>query len=93
MASFIDLCRLCAKKDEFSKDLLEENNKNLLILIRDFMQITVSSEYLTISADVNAHLSFFLWIDLNDLLPFFLLKYKFFIYVFNTEIIHYRLMM
>ncbi|XP_073957698.1 uncharacterized protein [Choristoneura fumiferana] len=42
MASFKDLCRLCAKKDEFSKDLLEENSKNLLNLIRDFMQITVN---------------------------------------------------
>ncbi|XP_047023687.1 zinc finger protein 391-like [Helicoverpa zea] len=36
-----DLCRLCAKKDEFSKDLLHENNRNVLKLLQDFIQITI----------------------------------------------------
>ncbi|XP_075972574.1 uncharacterized protein LOC142974257 [Anticarsia gemmatalis] len=36
-----DLCRLCAKKDDFSKDLLEESNRNVLKLIQDFIQIMV----------------------------------------------------
>lgn len=40
-----DLCRLCAKKvfDDFSKDLLDESNRNVLKLIQDFVQIMVSS--------------------------------------------------
>ncbi|XP_047526781.1 zinc finger protein 43-like [Vanessa atalanta] len=37
-----ELCRLCAKKDEFSKDLKDENNKNILKMIQDFMQIPVA---------------------------------------------------
>lgn len=37
-----DLCRLCAKKDEFSKDLLDESNRNILKLLQDFIQIIVS---------------------------------------------------
>lgn len=36
-----DLCRLCAKKDGFLKDLLDENNKNILKLLQDFIQIVV----------------------------------------------------
>ncbi|KAG6440546.1 hypothetical protein O3G_MSEX001327 [Manduca sexta] len=36
-----DLCRLCANKDEFSKDLLDESNKNILKLIKDFVQIVI----------------------------------------------------
>ncbi|KAJ0182533.1 hypothetical protein K1T71_001902 [Dendrolimus kikuchii] len=36
-----DLCRLCAQKDEFSKDLFDENNKNILKVIQDFIQIIV----------------------------------------------------
>ncbi|XP_063395646.1 zinc finger protein 718-like [Cydia fagiglandana] len=36
------LCRLCAKSDEFCKDLLEESNKNVMNMIRDFIQITIS---------------------------------------------------
>lgn len=36
-----DLCRLCAKKDEFSKDLLDESNKNVLKSIQDFIQIII----------------------------------------------------
>ncbi|KAM3967485.1 LOW QUALITY PROTEIN: uncharacterized protein ACR2FA_010062 [Aphomia sociella] len=42
MASLKDLCRLCSKKEEIAKDLLDENNKNVLKLIQDFIQITVN---------------------------------------------------
>ncbi|CAH2102537.1 unnamed protein product [Euphydryas editha] len=34
-----ELCRLCAKKDEFSKDLKDEDNKNILKMIQQFIQI------------------------------------------------------
>lgn len=37
-----DLCRLCAKKDEFSKDLIDDSNKNVLKMIQEFIQIPVS---------------------------------------------------
>ncbi|XP_049881451.1 oocyte zinc finger protein XlCOF6-like [Pectinophora gossypiella] len=37
-----DLCRLCAKKHEISKDLLDESNKHVLDLVRQFTQITVT---------------------------------------------------
>ncbi|CAB3239980.1 unnamed protein product [Arctia plantaginis] len=36
-----ELCRLCAKKNDFSKDLLDESNRNVLKLIQDFIQIIV----------------------------------------------------
>ncbi|XP_026319861.1 zinc finger protein 660-like isoform X2 [Hyposmocoma kahamanoa] len=36
-----DLCRLCAKKHDFLKDLLDENNKSILDLIKNFTQINV----------------------------------------------------
>ncbi|CAH0724860.1 unnamed protein product, partial [Brenthis ino] len=36
-----DLCRLCAKKDEFSKDLIDDSNKNVLKMIQEFIQIPV----------------------------------------------------
>lgn len=36
-----ELCRLCAKKDEFSKDLVDEANKNVLKMIQEFIQIPV----------------------------------------------------
>ncbi|KAJ8736375.1 hypothetical protein PYW08_007031 [Mythimna loreyi] len=39
--SLKDLCRLCAKKDEFSKDLLDESNRNVLKLLQDFIQIII----------------------------------------------------
>lgn len=46
MASTVnDLCRLCAKKHDFLKDLLEENNKSVMDLIRNFTQINVSAYY------------------------------------------------
>lgn len=38
-----ELCRLCAAKDEFSKDLLDESNKNVLKMIQDIIQIFVST--------------------------------------------------
>lgn len=41
-----DLCRLCASKDEFCKDILDENNKNILKLIKDFIQIVVCDIFL-----------------------------------------------
>ncbi|XP_060807842.1 zinc finger protein 660 isoform X3 [Amyelois transitella] len=37
-----DLCRLCAKREDLSKDLLDSNNKNVLKLIQDLIQITVT---------------------------------------------------
>lgn len=37
-----ELCRLCAKRDEFSKDLIEESNKSILKIIQEFVQIAVS---------------------------------------------------
>lgn len=37
-----ELCRLCAAKDEFSKDLLDDSNKNVLKMIQDIVQIFVS---------------------------------------------------
>ncbi|KAI5640560.1 zinc-finger associated domain (zf-AD) domain-containing protein [Phthorimaea operculella] len=37
-----DLCRLCAKQHEISKDLLDANNKHVLDLIRQFTQISVT---------------------------------------------------
>lgn len=39
-----DLCRLCAKKvfDDFSKDLLDESNRNVVNILQDFVQIMVS---------------------------------------------------
>lgn len=40
-----DLCRLCAKKHDFLKDLLDENNKSILDLIKNFTQINVSIYY------------------------------------------------
>lgn len=36
-----DLCRLCAQKDEFLKDLFDDNNKSVLKLIQDFIQIII----------------------------------------------------
>lgn len=36
------LCRLCARKHEFLKDLLDESNKDLFDLIRQYTQIAVS---------------------------------------------------
>ncbi|XP_004930192.1 zinc finger protein 660 [Bombyx mori] len=36
-----DLCRLCATQDEFSKDLLDESNRNVLNLIEDFLRIII----------------------------------------------------
>lgn len=46
MASIVnDLCRLCAKKHAFLKDLLDENNKTIMDLIRNFTQINVSTYF------------------------------------------------
>ncbi|KPI94859.1 Zinc finger protein 782 [Papilio xuthus] len=40
--NFEALCRLCAKEDEFTKDLLHESNQNLLKLIKEFVHIVIS---------------------------------------------------
>ncbi|XP_041975635.1 zinc finger protein 718-like [Aricia agestis] len=37
-----DLCRLCGSKDEFLKDLKDENNKNILDMIKELLQIVVN---------------------------------------------------
>lgn len=34
-----ELCRLCGKKDDFSKDLKDEDNKNILKMIQEVIQI------------------------------------------------------
>lgn len=36
------LCRLCAKNEHVLKDLNDENNKNILKIIQEFIQIAVS---------------------------------------------------
>ncbi|XP_059051047.1 zinc finger protein 626-like [Achroia grisella] len=41
MASIINHCRLCAKKEELLKDLLDVNNKSVFKSIQDFIQIAV----------------------------------------------------
>ncbi|CAH4031124.1 zinc finger protein 708-like [Pieris brassicae] len=38
------ICRLCANKDHVLKDLSEENNKNILKIIQEFIQITISED-------------------------------------------------
>ncbi|RVE44714.1 hypothetical protein evm_010618 [Chilo suppressalis] len=37
-----DLCRLCAKKEDFTKDLFDANNSSALKLIKDLIQIAIS---------------------------------------------------
>ncbi|KAL0851187.1 hypothetical protein ABMA28_007038 [Loxostege sticticalis] len=36
-----ELCRLCAKKDDFTKDLFDGNNKSVLKLTKDLVQISI----------------------------------------------------
>ncbi|XP_028156080.1 zinc finger protein 235-like [Ostrinia furnacalis] len=36
-----ELCRLCAKKDDFTKDLLDVSNRSLLKLTKDLVQISI----------------------------------------------------
>ncbi|XP_045496111.1 zinc finger protein 708-like [Colias croceus] len=38
---FKKLCRLCAKKEQVLKDLNDENSKNILKMIQDFVQIAI----------------------------------------------------
>lgn len=44
-----ELCRLCAKKKDLSKDLLDESNQIVLKLIQDFIQVIVSIIVLTVA--------------------------------------------
>ncbi|KAL4712737.1 hypothetical protein ACJJTC_008034 [Scirpophaga incertulas] len=37
-----DLCRLCAKKEDFMKDLIDSNNLSVLKIIKDLIQIVIS---------------------------------------------------
>lgn len=61
-----ELCRLCAKEDEFTKDLLHESNHNLLKLIKEFVHIVVSMPSMTAHlCQFRIKLSNFLTIDLN----------------------------
>ncbi|CAK1602017.1 unnamed protein product [Parnassius mnemosyne] len=39
-----ELCRLCAKEDEFTKDLLHDSNQNLLKLIKEYVHIVVNDD-------------------------------------------------
>lgn len=41
-----ELCRLCGKKDEMSKDLKDEDSKNILKMIQEFIQIPVNIIYI-----------------------------------------------
>lgn len=43
-----ELCRLCAKKDDFTKDLFDASNKSVMKLIKDLVHLTVSTYYIAI---------------------------------------------